>query len=104
MTDKAAREKNRCALRRMFARRRCAGSRKHSQIDQGEAQMTSWVRFESAEGAGFGVLDGASIHIYEGDLFHRPLATDRSVRRDAVQLTMPVRPGKVLAVWNNFRA
>ncbi len=66
--------------------------------------MTSWVRFESAEGAGFGVLDGASIRVHEGDLFDRPLATDRSVPRSAVQLTMPVRPGKVLAVWNNFRA
>ena len=66
--------------------------------------MTSWVRFESAEGAGFGVLDGASIRVHEGDLFDRPTATDRSVQRDAVQLTMPVRPGKVLAVWNNFRA
>ena len=39
--------------------------------------MTSWVRFESAEGAGFGVLDGASIRVHEGDLFDRPLA-DRS--------------------------
>ena len=66
--------------------------------------MTSWVRFESAEGAGFGVLEGASIRVHEGDLFERPQPTGRTVARDAVQLTMPVRPGKVLAVWNNFRA
>jgi 2-keto-4-pentenoate hydratase/2-oxohepta-3-ene-1,7-dioic acid hydratase in catechol pathway len=66
--------------------------------------MTSWVRFESEEGSGFGVLDGASIRVHEGDLFDRPQPTGRSVPRDAVRLTMPVRPGKVLAVWNNFRA
>ena len=66
--------------------------------------MTSWVRFETADGAGFGVLDGASIRVHEGDLFERPLATGRTVARDAARLTMPVRPGKVLAVWNNFRA
>jgi 2-keto-4-pentenoate hydratase/2-oxohepta-3-ene-1,7-dioic acid hydratase in catechol pathway len=66
--------------------------------------MTSWVRDESEEGSGFGVLDGASIRVHEGDLFDRPQPTGRSVPRDAVRLTMPVRPGKVLAVWNNFRA
>jgi 2-keto-4-pentenoate hydratase/2-oxohepta-3-ene-1,7-dioic acid hydratase in catechol pathway len=66
--------------------------------------MTSWVRYESEEGSGFGVLDGASIRVHEGDLFDRPQPTGRSVPRDAVRLTMPVRPGKVLAVWNNFRA
>jgi 2-keto-4-pentenoate hydratase/2-oxohepta-3-ene-1,7-dioic acid hydratase in catechol pathway len=70
----------------------------------GEAQMTSWVRFESAEGAGFGVLDGASIRVHEGDLFDRPTATGSQRRSASRPLTMPVRPGKVLAVWNNFRA
>ena len=66
--------------------------------------MTSWVRYESEEGSGFGVLDGASIRVHEGDLFDRPRPVGRSLPRDAVRLTMPVRPGKVLAVWNNFRA
>ena len=66
--------------------------------------MTSWVRFETAESAGFGVLDDALIRVHEGDLFDRPCATGHTVARDAVRLTMPVRPGKVLAVWNNFRA
>jgi hypothetical protein len=64
--------------------------------------MTSWVRFETAEGAGFGVLDGASIRVHEGDLFDRPRPTGRRLARDAVRLTMPLRPGKVLAVWNKF--
>ena len=66
--------------------------------------MTAWVRYESEQGSGFGVLDGASIRVHEGDLFDRPQATGRSVPRDAVRLAMPMRPGKVLAVWNNFRA
>ncbi|MEO7337092.1 MAG: DUF2437 domain-containing protein, partial [Caldimonas sp.] len=64
--------------------------------------MTAWVRFESAEGTGFGTLDGSSITVHEGDLFNQPRPTGRSIALDQVRLTMPVRPGKVLAVWNNF--
>jgi 2-keto-4-pentenoate hydratase/2-oxohepta-3-ene-1,7-dioic acid hydratase in catechol pathway len=46
-----------------------------------------------------------SIRVHEGDLFERPLATGRS-RRSAMPSTDDAGavPGKVLAVWNNFRA
>jgi hypothetical protein len=59
-----------------------ASSRANIRSRPGEAQMTSWVRFESAEGAGFGVLDGASIRVHEGDLFDGrspPIAACRAV-------------------------
>jgi hypothetical protein len=74
-------EKNACAAIECSSRAHGALERERLKLP-GEAQMTSWVRFESAEGAGFGVLDGASIRVHEGDLFDRPTATDRSVQRE----------------------
>lgn len=66
--------------------------------------MTSWVRFESAEGAGFGVLEGESVRVCEGDLFTDARQTAKLLPLDGVRLKMPVQPGKVIAVWNNFHA
>ena len=65
--------------------------------------MTRWVRFIAAEGAGFGRLEGASIVVFDGDMFDRPQPTGQVRRLDDVRLTMPVRPSKIIAVWNNFR-
>jgi 2-keto-4-pentenoate hydratase/2-oxohepta-3-ene-1,7-dioic acid hydratase in catechol pathway len=67
--------------------------------------MARWARFTAADGsAGFGQIDGESIRVFDGDLFDRPRATGATRRLADVRLTMPVRPTKVIAVWNNFRA
>ncbi len=66
--------------------------------------MTRWASFTATDGAGFGQIDGESIRIFEGDLFDRPRATGETRRLVDVRLSMPVRPTKVIAVWNNFRA
>jgi 2-keto-4-pentenoate hydratase/2-oxohepta-3-ene-1,7-dioic acid hydratase in catechol pathway len=63
-----------------------------------------WVRFEHQGTAGFGTLDGASIAVRNGDMFASNSATGLQLPLADVKLLMPVRPGKVLALWNNYLA
>jgi 2-keto-4-pentenoate hydratase/2-oxohepta-3-ene-1,7-dioic acid hydratase in catechol pathway len=63
-----------------------------------------WVRFEHEGRAGFGTLQGEAIQVHEGELFGNVHETGRSVALADVRLMMPVRPGKVLALWNNYMA
>lgn len=67
--------------------------------------MTShWVRFRHGESTGFGTLEGQRVRVCEGDLFGGAVPTDRLLPLADVQLLMPVRPGKMIALWNNFHA
>lgn len=63
--------------------------------------MTTWLRFESSEGAGFGTLDGERIEEYQGDLFGSPGRTGRRFALADVKITLPCHPAKFLALWNN---
>jgi 2-keto-4-pentenoate hydratase/2-oxohepta-3-ene-1,7-dioic acid hydratase in catechol pathway len=63
-----------------------------------------WVRFEHQGSVGFGTLDGDTVAVHEGDLFAGARATDHTLPLAGVKLLMPVRPGKVLALWNNYHA
>jgi len=62
------------------------------------------MKFEYDNTAGFGTLDGAFIDEYEGDLFDGPVKTGRRFRLADVRITLPCRPSKFLALWNNDRA
>ena len=68
--------------------------------------MTSWVRFQSADGTvGIGVLSSAGhIAVHAGGLFDAPRPTGASVELGAVQLLAPCHPSKIIALWNNFHA
>ena len=69
--------------------------------------MARWVRFEREGGreAGFGTLDGdTAIRVHRGDMFADPAPTGETVPLASVRLLAPVRPGKTIALWNNFRA
>jgi len=63
-----------------------------------------WVRFIHAGKTQFGVLDGQTILVYRGDMFSDCMATGLELPLDHVKLLMPVQPGKVIALWNNFHA
>lgn len=65
--------------------------------------VTRWVRFNDA-GTRFGTLEGDRVRVCEGDLYDNPRPTDRLLPLAGVQLLMPVQPGKVIALWNNFHA
>ena len=63
-----------------------------------------WVRFTHAGRDGFGLLQGESIQVCEGDMFAQPHATGTVLPLEAVTLRAPCKPGKVIALWNNFNA
>jgi 2-keto-4-pentenoate hydratase/2-oxohepta-3-ene-1,7-dioic acid hydratase in catechol pathway len=71
----------------------------------GDIPMTSWIRFQSADGCvGFGLLEDDCVAEYQGDMFGNahPSGTRRSF--DDVALLSPCTPSKVIALWNNFHA
>ena len=62
-----------------------------------------WVRFLHDGAVGFGTLVGDDIRVFEGDLFANPLPTGGVLRLADVKLLRPTEPGKVIALYNNFR-
>jgi 2-keto-4-pentenoate hydratase/2-oxohepta-3-ene-1,7-dioic acid hydratase in catechol pathway len=66
--------------------------------------ITRWIRFEHLGQAGFGTLEGATVTLHEGDMFAGARATGRQLPLAGLKLLAPVRPGKVLALWNNYLA
>ncbi|MBS0444381.1 MAG: fumarylacetoacetate hydrolase family protein [Proteobacteria bacterium] len=64
-----------------------------------------WVRFAIGDSTGFGTLEGGSrIRVCRGDLFDGAEPTDEVLGLADVTLLMPMQPGKVIALWNNFHA
>jgi 2-keto-4-pentenoate hydratase/2-oxohepta-3-ene-1,7-dioic acid hydratase in catechol pathway len=63
-----------------------------------------WLRFHHADEIGFGTLEGEKIRVYSGDMFDNPEPTHLTMMLNEVKLLMPAVPGKVLALWNNFRS
>lgn len=66
--------------------------------------MQHWIRFEHAGTDHFGRLSEDIIEVFEGDMFKQPVSSGRKLRLDQVRLLAPVKPGKVIALWNNFMA
>jgi 2-keto-4-pentenoate hydratase/2-oxohepta-3-ene-1,7-dioic acid hydratase in catechol pathway len=72
--------------------------------------MTRWIRFARADGSeGFGTLsaDGRRVRQFQGSMFEHAApaeATQPEIDVDEVTLLPPCRPGKVVALWNNFHA
>lgn len=70
-----------------------------------DARHRLWVRFRAPDaGVGFGTLDNGQIAEHAGDMFAGSQPTGRTFALDAVKLLRPMQPGKVLALWNNFKA
>ncbi len=65
--------------------------------------MTQWVRFEHDGAEHLGSLSGDAIEVCAGDLFDAPRPTGRRLSLADVRLLAPVRPGKMVAIWNNLR-
>jgi len=66
--------------------------------------MPHWIRVQHQGRERFGLLEGESVRLHSGSPFGEHAATGESVAlRDAKVLT-PVTPGKMVALWNNFRA
>lgn len=66
--------------------------------------MTTWVRFQHANRAGFGTLSGGAIAVHDGDMFAGARATGETLNAADVRLLMPCTPSKMICLWNNFHA
>jgi len=63
-----------------------------------------WVRFEHAGQAGFGTLEGEAVAVHEGEPWTGARPTGTTLALAGLKLLAPVRPGKILALWNNYMA
>ena len=63
-----------------------------------------WVRFEHAGQAGFGTLEGEVVEVHEGEPWTGARPTGTTLALAGLKLLAPVRPGKILALWNNYMA
>ena len=63
-----------------------------------------WMRFRHRGVEGFGALDGDTVAMHSGNLFDAPRATGEQLDAAAVEWLAPCEPGKVIGLWNNFRA
>ena len=68
------------------------------------AMAQQWVRFRNGNTVQFGTLEGDRIRTWEGNMFARPVRTDRFVAVAGATLLAPVQPTKIIALWNNFHA
>jgi 2-keto-4-pentenoate hydratase/2-oxohepta-3-ene-1,7-dioic acid hydratase in catechol pathway len=67
--------------------------------------MARWIRYEHDDAIGFGeLLDDDVIAVHRGDLFDGPEPTGERIPLGAVRVLAPCVPGKMIALWNNFRA
>src|SRR5918994_286662 len=69
-----------------------------------EAQVTKYVRYESAGQVAYGLLEGETIRELSGDLFAAPKPTGRTVKLSEAKLLAPCEPKKVIAVGLNYKS
>ena len=63
-----------------------------------------WLRFASKAKPGFGTLDGDAVAVYSGDMFGACSPTGERVAMTDIEWLTPCVPGKMIGLWNNFRA
>jgi 2-keto-4-pentenoate hydratase/2-oxohepta-3-ene-1,7-dioic acid hydratase in catechol pathway len=63
-----------------------------------------WVRFAHEGRTGFGQWHDHTVAEHEGDLFAGSSPTGRELPLAALQLLAPVRPTKIVGLWNNYMA
>jgi len=66
--------------------------------------MTQWIRYAEGGVTGFGTLEGMQIAVCAGDMFDSPRATGKTLALGSVVVLTPTVAGKMIALWNNFRA
>ncbi|MEQ1518110.1 MAG: fumarylacetoacetate hydrolase family protein [Usitatibacteraceae bacterium] len=66
--------------------------------------MSHWMRYEIGGQSGFGQIEGDAIAVFRGDMFNAPTPTGEKFALKDVEVLTPCSPGKMIALWNNFRA
>lgn len=63
-----------------------------------------WLRYRHRGEDGFGVLEGDAVRAHAGDLFDGPRPTGQTIPAAEIEWLPPCVPGKIVGLWNNFRA
>jgi 2-keto-4-pentenoate hydratase/2-oxohepta-3-ene-1,7-dioic acid hydratase in catechol pathway len=70
-----------------------------------------WLRYKPKGGAagpagpeGFGLLDGDRVQVHAGSMFNAARPSGETLALADLDLLAPCRPGKIIGLWNNFRA
>ena len=63
-----------------------------------------WLRYQHPHGDGLGLLDGDRVLVHSGGLFSSPRPTGETLAVAEVNWLPPCQPGKVIGLWNNYRA
>ncbi len=63
-----------------------------------------WMRYRHGGVEGFGQLIDDSVQVHRGELFDAPQPTGALLPTAELEWLAPCRPGKVIGLWNNFRA
>ena len=63
-----------------------------------------WMRFEHQGGTGFGLLQGDRVQPCTGSPFGSWAADGEPLDLVALRVLPPCQPGKIIGLWNNFRA
>ncbi len=66
--------------------------------------VTKYVRYSHGGTTSYGILDGETIRVLDGDLFSSPRPSGRTLRLSDVELLAPVAPSKVIAVGLNYQS
>ena len=66
--------------------------------------MALWIAFTHDGKSGFGQVEGDSVIVYEGDMFAGPGRTGVELALADINIELPYRPGKFVALWNNYHA
>jgi len=67
--------------------------------------MARWIRFSHDGQTAFGQIEGDSVHVFMGDLFGDCHPTGQVLPLAGLQPLRPIeRPGKTIAMYNNFHA
>lgn len=66
--------------------------------------MSRWIRFNHQGRTAFGTLENELIQVHSGDLFASPVPTGETLKLGEVTVLPPCAPGKMVCLWNNYRA
>jgi 2-keto-4-pentenoate hydratase/2-oxohepta-3-ene-1,7-dioic acid hydratase in catechol pathway len=66
--------------------------------------MAQWIAFFHGGKPGFGQVAGDRVRVFDGDMFSASHDTGSEVALADVTLDLPCRPGKFIALWNNYHA
>lgn len=64
--------------------------------------VTKYVRYQQDNKIGYGILDGATIRVLDGNFLSGVRTTGATVALNTVRILPPTKPSKVLAVGLNF--